>query len=45
MGQHEPSPCCELKRIKQSAEKEVPQAVGQALNIPTGNLVLLCDHP
>ena len=34
-----------LKRIKQSAEKSVSQARGKDLKIPTGNLVLLCDHP
>ena len=28
-----------------SAEKSVSQAGGKALNIPIGNLVLLCDHP
>ena len=27
------------------AEKSVSQAGGKALNIPIGNLVLLCDHP
>ena len=34
-----------LKRMKMSAEKSVSQAGGKALNIPIGNLVLLCDHP
>ena len=34
-----------LKRIKTSAEKSVSWAGGKALNIPIGNLVLLCDHP
>ena len=34
-----------LKRMKISAEKSVSQAGGKALNIPIGNLVLLCDHP
>ena len=34
-----------LKRIKTSAEKSVSQARGKALEIPIGNLVLLCDHP
>ena len=34
-----------LKRIKTSAEKSVSQAGGKALDIPVGNLVLLCDHP
>ena len=34
-----------LKRMKISAEKFVCQAGGKALNIPMGNLVLLCDHP
>ena len=33
-----------LKRMKISAEKSVSQARGKALNIPTGNLVLLHDH-
>ena len=33
-----------LKRMKISAEKSVSQAGGKALNIPIGNLVLLCDH-
>ena len=33
-----------LKRIKTSAEKSVSQAGGKALEIPIGNLVLLCDH-
>ena len=31
--------------MKMSAEKSVSQAGGKALNIPIGNLVLLCDHP
>ena len=34
-----------LKRIKASAENSVSQAEGKALNIPIGNLLLLCDHP
>ena len=34
-----------LKRMKMSAEKSVSQAGGKSLNIPIGNLVLLCDHP
>ena len=34
-----------LKRMKTSPEKSVSQAGGKALNIPMGNLVLLCDHP
>ena len=34
-----------LKGIKQSAEKSVSQAGGKDLEIPIGNLVLLCDHP
>ena len=34
-----------LKTIKQSVEKSVSQAGGKALEIPIGNLVLLCDHP
>ena len=34
-----------LKRIKQSVEKSVSQARGKDLEIPIGNLVLLCDHP
>ena len=34
-----------LKRMKTSAEKSVSQAGGKALEIPMGNLVLLCDHP
>ena len=34
-----------LKRINLSAEKSVSQAVGKALDIPLGNLVLLHDHP
>ena len=34
-----------LKRIIAIAEKAVSQAEGKALNIPIGNLVLLCDHP
>ena len=34
-----------LKRIKQSVEKSVSQAGGKVLEIPIGNLVLLCDHP
>ena len=33
-----------LKRIKQSAEKSVSQPEGKALEIPLGNLVLLCDY-
>ena len=31
--------------MKLSAEKSVSQAGGKALNIPIGNLVLLCDNP
>ena len=34
-----------LKRIKQSVEKSVSWTGGKALKIPTGNLVLLHDHP
>ena len=34
-----------LKRIKQSAEKSVSWVGDRTLNIPIGNLVLLCDHP
>ena len=34
-----------LKRIKQSAEKSVSQAGDNDLEIPIGNLVLLCDNP
>ena len=34
-----------LKGMKKSAEKSVSRAGGKALNIPIGNLVLLCDHP
>ena len=34
-----------LKRIKQSVEKTASQAGGKTLDIPIGNLVLLCDHP
>ena len=34
-----------LKRIKQSAEKSISWAGGKDLEIPIGNLVLLCDHP
>ena len=34
-----------LKRMKISVEKSVSQAGGKALDIPIGNLVLLCDHP
>ena len=34
-----------LIRMKKSAEKSVSLAGGKALNIPIGNLVLLCDHP
>ena len=34
-----------LKRIKQSVEKSVSRARGKDLEIPMGNLVLLCDHP
>ena len=34
-----------LKRIKQSVEKSVSQAGGKTLEIPIGNVVLLCDHP
>ena len=34
-----------LKRIKTSAEKSVSWAGGKALEIPLGNLVLLCAHP
>ena len=34
-----------LQRIKQSAEKLVAQAGGKDLKIPTGNFVLLHDHP
>ena len=34
-----------MKRIKQSAEKSVSRARGKDLEIPMGNLVLLCDHP
>ena len=34
-----------MKRIKQSVEKSVSQAGGKALDIPIGNLLLLCDHP
>ena len=30
--------------MKMSAEKSVSRAGGKALNIPIGNLVLLCDH-
>ena len=33
------------KRMKMSAEKPVSRAGGKALNIPIGNLVVLCDHP
>ena len=33
-----------LKRIKQSAEKSVSWAGRKDLEIPIGNLVLLCDH-
>ena len=33
-----------LKRIKRSPEKSVSQAGEKALEIPIGNLVLLCDH-
>ena len=33
-----------LKRIKQSVEKSVSWARGKDLEIPIGNLVLLCDH-
>ena len=34
-----------FKRIKQSVEKSVSWAGGKNLEIPIGNLVLLCDHP
>ena len=34
-----------LKKTKQSVEKSVSQAGGKTLDIPIGNLVLLCDHP
>ena len=33
-----------LKRIQQIAEKSVSWAGGKDLEIPIGNLVLLCDH-
>ena len=36
---------CALKRIRQSVEKLVSRAGGKDLEIPIGNLVLLCDHP
>ena len=32
-------------KIKQSEEKSVSQAGCKTLNIPIGNMVLLCDHP
>ena len=35
---------CALKRIKQCVEKSVSRAGGKDLEIPIGNLVLLCDH-
>ena len=34
-----------LKRIKQSVENSLSWAGGKALKIPTGNMVLLHDHP
>ena len=34
-----------LKRIKHTAEKSVSQAGGKPLDIPLGNLLLVCDHP